>query len=147
MALVPYEPFRQLDNMRREFDRMFERGWPSLFTDRDESFGMPRIDLHETDNEIVATCDLPGLENKDDIDIEVNNNVLTISGTVNHSQEIKENQLHRKERFAGRFQRSIGLPVKVEQDKIQATYRNGVLEVHMPKLADSERKKIDIQFH
>ena len=146
MALIPYEPFRQLDNMRREFGRMFE-GWPSFFHEQDERFGMPRIDLHETDHEIVATCDLPGVEKKEDIHIDIQNNVLTISGVIDRSHEVKENQIHRKERFEGRFQRSITLPANVSQDNIQATYRNGVLKVHMPKIEDNNRKRIDIQFH
>jgi len=144
MALIPYEPFRHLDQMRREMDRFFQG---SFFT-HDRDIGIPRIDIHETEHEVIATCDIPGLEKKDDVNIDIeNNNMLTISGTIHRSHEIKEEQMHRSERYTGRFHRSVTLPVSVSGEGIRATYRNGVLEIRMPKMKNENKKRIDIEFH
>lgn len=146
MALIPYEPFRHLDNMRREMDRFFNQG--HLFGNRDQEFGMPRIDVHESENEVVATCDIPGLEKKDDVNIDIDgNNVLNISGMIHRSHEMKEEQMHRCERYTGRFHRSVTLPTSVSGEGVRASYRNGVLEIHMPKMKNENKKRIDVEFH
>ncbi|NSL53204.1 Hsp20/alpha crystallin family protein [Calidifontibacillus erzurumensis] len=147
MSLIPYEPFRHLENMRREFDRFFVDDFPALRTAFGPSLNMPRIDVYETDTEVIATCDLPGLEKKEDVNIDIDNQMLTISGNVNRHQEIKEENMHRKERFFGRFQRTVSLPSRVNAENVKATYRNGVLEIRMPKLQHEQRKRIDVQFH
>jgi HSP20 family protein len=135
MTLIPYEPFRQLDNLRRELDRFFTIGSPTGWTAFDnQNFGISSIDVYETDNEVVAICDIPGLKKKEDIKINVDNNVLSISGSVDMFNEIKGNQMYRQERFIGRFQRSVTLPSPVSADGIRVSYKNGVLEVHMPKI-------------
>lgn len=144
MPLVPYDPFRHLETMRRDLNRFFSTDFPSLFH-ADEM--MPRIDMHETEREYIVSCDLPGLERKEDVQIDVHNNVLTISGTIQRNETIKEEQMHRRERFFGRFQRSIPLPANASADQIHATYKNGVLDIHIPKIASDQRKKVDIQFH
>jgi HSP20 family protein len=147
MSIIPYEPFRHLDQLRRELDRYFSTSLPSAFSHFDDNFGIPRIDVHETENEIVATCDIPGIEKKEDIYIDIDQNVLTISGTIQRHHEAKEENMHRQERFVGRFHRSITLPAEVEEDQIKATYKNGVLEVRVPKSKGQMRKRIDVEFH
>lgn len=147
MSLIPYEPFRHLDNIRREFDRFFTTGFPAIRTDFGQNYGNPSIDVYETEKEVVAKCDIPGLEKKDDVNIEVDDNLLIISGTVNRVDEVKEEHLHRQERFFGRFQRSVSLPSRVSPEGVKATYKNGVLEIRMPKLQLDNRKRIDIDFH
>lgn len=141
MALIPYEPFRQLDHMRREMDRLFN--W--------FPFGggnmMPHIDVYETDTEVVATCDLPGLEKKEDVQIDVSENMLTIRGNINRMQEVQQERMHMQERFVGRFQRTVSLPSPVKEEGVKATYRNGVLEVRMPKAQGETRRRIDVEFH
>lgn len=144
MALVPYEPFRNLDHFRREWDQFFN-DWPSFF--KQGMSGRIDIDLYETENEVVAACDIPGLEKKEDVNIDIENNVLTISGSLNRTHEVKEENMHRKERFFGRFHRSVSLPSAVSSEGVTATYRNGVLEIRMPKLKGDTKKRIDIQFH
>ncbi|AEF95005.1 heat shock protein Hsp20 [Desulfotomaculum nigrificans CO-1-SRB] len=145
MALIPYEPFRHLDNFRRELDRFFTVDFP--LTGFGQRFGNPSIDVYETDNEVVAKCDIPGLEKKEDVNIYIDNNILTISGAVNRVNEIKEENMHRQERFFGRFQRSVSLPARVSSEDVKATYKNGVLEIRMPKLQAETKKRIDIEFH
>ena len=145
MTLLPYDPYRTLvNNMRKEFDRFFSN--LPVDIDSDYSFGKFAVDVYETENEIVATGDLPGLEKKDDVNIEIDNNILNISGVLNRSYEVQENQMYRKERYTGRFQRSITLPSPVSQEGVSASYRNGVLEARMPKLKIENKKKIDINF-
>lgn len=147
MPMVPYEPFRHLENLRREWDRYFTNDFPALSSGSGQQFGTPSVDLHETENEIVASCDLPGLESKEDVSIDIDGNVLTISGQVNRVNVVKEASMHRRERFTGRFQRSVSLPSRVSEEGVKATYHNGVLDIHMPKLTDSTRKRIDVEFH
>jgi HSP20 family protein len=148
MALIPYEPFRQLENVRREFDRFFTNDIPALKTGLSQYFfGNPNIDLYETETEIIASCDLPGLEKNEDVNIDIDNNLLSISGTINRTAEIKEEHLHRRERFYGRFHRTISLPTPVDAEGAKATYKNGVLEIRMPKLESDTKKRIDIDFH
>ncbi|MBA4537837.1 Hsp20/alpha crystallin family protein [Bacillus aquiflavi] len=144
MSLIPYEPFRQLENIRREFDRVFT-DFPAFGTE--QNLGGIKVDIHETENEIIAICDLPGLENKEDVDISIENNLLSISGTINRTNELNEKNMYRKERFFGRFHRAISLPSPVSNEGIKATYKNGVLEITMPKAIQDEKKKIDIEFH
>lgn len=133
MSLIPYEPFRHLENMRRELDRFFTTDFPTLRTGLDQNFGLPNIDIHETDKEVVATCDIPGLEKKEDVYIDVDNNTLTISGTINRVNEVREKHMHRQDRFFSRFQRSVALQSRVNSKGVKVTYKNGVLEIRLPK--------------
>ncbi|TYO98048.1 Hsp20/alpha crystallin family protein [Desulfallas thermosapovorans] len=145
MALVPYDPFRSMDMMRREMERVFAPFYGD--TRRDWDIG-PRVDVYETDNEVVALCEIPGVEKKDDIHIDVRDNVLSISGIINRTNEVKdENRYHRTERFYGRFQRNVSLPARVNTEGAKATYRNGVLEVRMAKETHGRHKSIDVDFH
>jgi len=144
MALIPYDPFRQLSSISKDFERFFS-DFP--FQMDETRFGPIRVDVFETENEVVASCDLPGLEKKEDVDIHIENNVLTVSGSVNRLHEVKEENMYRKERFTGKFQRSIQLPAPVSHEGVKATYRNGVLEIRMPKMTNENRKKIDVDFH
>ena len=147
MTLIPYEPFRQLENIKRELDRFFTNDFPVFRTGPASFFGHLHVDVYETDTEVVVTCDIPGLEKKEDVNIDIDQNILTISGTVNRMTEIKQEQMHRQERFVGRFQRSIKLPHNVSAEGVQATYKNGVLEIRMPKLQGDNKRRIDVQFH
>ena len=149
MALVPYEPFRHLDNMRREWDRFFTQDFPLFPAGGSAHWGAGHlnIDVFETENEVVATCDIPGLEKKEDVHIDVDRDMLTISGTLNRSGEAKDENMHRRERFIGRFQRSVSLPAHVSPEGVKATYKNGVLDIRMPKMQGDTKKRIDVQFH
>lgn len=146
MALIPYEPFRHLENMRRELDRFFAGDFP-VSKGLGQNFGNLSIDVYETENEVVASCDIPGLEKKEDVNIDIDNNILSIHGTINRVDEVKEEHMHRRERFTGRFERAISLPTRVSSEGVKATYKNGVLEIRMPKLQPDTKKRIDVDFH
>jgi len=144
MALVPYDPFRQLESWRRDMDRFFTETFPVTVT---HAMNMPRVDVYETDGEVVAEFEIPGIDKKEDIHIDVDNNVLTVSGAVNRTVEVNEQEMHHRERYVGRFQRSVSLPARVDADAARATYKNGVLEVRMPKASGETRRRIDVDFH
>ncbi|MED1442033.1 Hsp20/alpha crystallin family protein [Aeribacillus composti] len=146
MALIPYDPFSEINQFRRNMNRVFSESFPHFF-ENFETMNTPRLDIRETANEVIVTCDLPGLEKKEDVDIHLDRNVLTISGTIQRSKEVKEEEMHRRERFVGRFHRAVALPANVKEEEVSATYKNGVLEIRIPKQTENNKKKIDIQFH
>ncbi|MDO7787684.1 Hsp20/alpha crystallin family protein [Desulforamulus aquiferis] len=147
MSLTPYNTYHHMQNMRREMDRFFTTSFsPMLSTDLGHDFGIPRIDLYQTDSEVIASCDIPGLEKKEDVHIEIDNNLLNISGNINRFNEINENQMYRQERFVGKFQRSITLPPGTSPEGIQAVYKNGVLDIRIPKTKGTDRKRINVEF-
>lgn len=145
MALVPYDPFRQLDMFRRDMDRFFQ-DFPVAFPFGERFISHP-IDIYETESEIVASCEIPGLEKKEDVHIDINGDILTISGVINRTEEVKAEQMVRSERFSGRFQRQVTLPAPVKEEGITATYKNGILEIRMPKAGTGRGRSIDVQFH
>ena len=138
-------PFREFERMRREMDRL----WDSFFERRparteEESEFLPALDLAETDNELVVKCEVPGLEPKD-IDISISDGMLTIKGEKKQEREEKEEDYHLVERSYGSFMRSIMLPTEVKQDKINASYKNGVLKVILPKSEEAKKKEVKIK--
>lgn len=145
MDLQPYDSFRQIsDMMRREVERVFSE-FPFGLGNM-QGFGGFRLDVYETANEVVATCDIPGLEKKDDLVIDIDYNRLSISGSVNNMSDLEEGNTYKKERYVGRFQRVVSLPTPVSNEGVKATYKKGVLEVRMPKLVVDSKKQIDIDF-
>ncbi|MED2974372.1 Hsp20/alpha crystallin family protein [Fictibacillus sp. B-59209] len=146
MSLIPYESFRKFNNMRKELNRFFP-----FDIDFPQNIDVLKMDVYETDNEVVATVDIPGVEKKEDLTIKIeNNNVLSISGIINRANEVKDDHMYTQERFTGRFERSIRLPTPVAAEKeAKATYKNGVLEIRMLKLHDQEnnQKQIGVEFH
>lgn len=148
MSYLPDDAFKRLANVRKDFDRMFA-AFPfdmSFFDNMLGNLGNMKVDVHETDTEVVATCDIPGVEKKEDIQIDVAHNVLSISGFMNKATEVTGENMFRQERYAGNFHRSISLPSPVSRNGVKATYRNGVLEVRMPKTTQIIDDKIDVEF-
>jgi HSP20 family protein len=144
MALVPFEPFRHVENWKRDLDKLFNQGLPSVFG-LFHDFGTPRVDVYENENEVVAHCEIAGLKSQEDVHIHVEEQSLTIHGSVHRIHESDDQQMHRKERFSGRFERTISLPSAVQSEGTSASYKNGVLEVRMPKIK-KDVKKIDVHF-
>jgi HSP20 family protein len=149
--LTVWKPFREMvpfdfEQMRREMDRL----WDSFFEGRgrrrgeEEAEWYPSLDVAETKNDIVVKAELPGMDQKD-IDISLSNGVLTIKGQKKQEKEEKEENYHLIERSYGSFTRSIQLPGDVQSDKINATYKNGVLKVTLPKSEEAKKKEIKIK--
>ena len=125
------------------FDRFFD-DWrlPSLFSDEDT--WVPAFDIKENDKEYEVTAELPGIDPKD-IDITLSEGILSVKGEKKHEEEEKGEDYHRIERRYGSFHRSFRIPGKVDVDKIDANYKDGVLKLMIPKSEGSETKKIDVK--
>lgn len=146
MSLTPYDSYNSFDQMRKEMERIFDTRLPNFFQLSGGAHS-PRMDVIETDQEIIVHCDIPGLERKEDVHIHVEKHMLTIHGSVEKKHEDKDHQMIRQERIIGKFSRSISLPAHVDPNEVHASYRNGVLEVRMKKEPKNQHKQIDIEFH
>jgi HSP20 family protein len=141
--LTKWEPFRELDIMRNEMDRL----WDSFFEGRPRvRFGewFPSLDVAETKNDIVVKVELPGMDQKD-IDISLSDGHLIIKGEKKQEKEEKEENYHSIERSYGTFTRSVHLPKEVKRDKISASYKNGILKVLLPKSEEAKKKDVKIK--
>ncbi len=135
----------ELNRLRREIDRLFEE--PFSFLAPSTSFfegWTPAVDIYEDNDKYVVKAELPGMK-KEDIDVSLDGNTLTISGERKQEEEKKEGENYRSERFFGRFQRSITLPTAVQADKIEATYKDGVLTLTLPKAEEAKPKQIQVK--
>jgi len=115
---------------------------PGLLTE--ETGFTPAFDISETENELIVRAEIPGMDKKD-IDIHLTDALLTIRGEKRHEKEDKKENYHRIERGCGSFSRSIGLPFDVETDKADATYKDGVLKLTLPKSERAKVKKIEVK--
>jgi HSP20 family protein len=128
---------------RDYFDRFFDDFWPTLLS-TEETAWVPVFDMSETDSELVVKVEVPGMDSKD-INLALSDGCLTISGEKKHEKEEGDENYHRTERHYGAFCRNIALPVDVDPDKVDATYKNGVLKITLPKAESAATKKIEIK--
>lgn len=140
-TLVRWEPFRELAQLQSEMARFMN----GLFEGpgRVAQSWVPALDVWETDSEVVYAFDLPGIP-EEKISIEVKDDTLTVSAERERTEEVKDENLYRFERRYGTFSRAVGLPQGVDQDKIQARYENGVLEIRVPKPEEQKPRKIEL---
>jgi HSP20 family protein len=147
MALIRWEPARELHSMQSEMNRLFG----SLFDSPTPRNGVrtsqrrwiPAMDVAETDDHYVLRADLPGLS-EDDVHVELEENILTISGKRSSAHEESKNGYHRVERSYGSFSRSVALPEGVDADGIHANFDKGVLEVKVAKPEQIKPRKVAI---
>jgi HSP20 family protein len=145
MALVRWEPFRELAALQNEMGRWMSQvaGVGGLAGNGQSSTWMPAVDVWETDKELVLSFDLPGIP-EDKIAVELEDNILTVTGERERTQEHSNDRFYRFERRHGSFSRSVTLPTGVSEDSIQADYKDGVLEVRVPKPEEQKPKRIQI---
>jgi HSP20 family protein len=147
MAIVRWEPFRELAALQNEMGRWMNQvagGTPGGTGDGGQSSAwLPAVDVWETDRELVLSFDIPGIP-EDKISVELEDNTLTVSGERERSQEESGERFYRYERRFGTFARSVTLPQGVNEEQIQADYRDGVLEVRVPKPEEQKPKRIQI---
>lgn len=139
-----FAPWRDLEEVSNRLARMFEG--EGLSTGTNGGSWIPAVNVEEGKDELVLTAELPGMS-EEQISIEMENNVLTISGekTEQRTEGDEERRYHLWERRYGSFQRSFTLPRTVKADEIRATYDNGVLRVHLPKVAEAKGRKIAVE--
>lgn len=145
MAIVRWDPFRDLISIQDRMNRLFEQ---TLARTREEegsaaSTWMPAVDIYETPDQVVMKAELPGLT-REDIEINVRDNTLSLRGQRKFEKDVKEENYLRIERAYGSFQRSFTLPVTIQQDKIKAVFRDGVLELTLPKAEEARPQQIKI---
>lgn len=148
MTMTRFDPFRDLSALQDRVQRLFEHSLSRLRQGAgseafEGSSWLPAVDILETDNEIVLKADLPGV-NPDDVDISVQDGTLTLKGERRFESGVKEDHYRRVERLYGSFVRSFALPPTVDADQLQAEYRNGVLELTLPKRPKAKPKQIKV---
>ena len=145
MAIIRWDPFRDLVTLRDKMNRLFEDAYSSGSSERDmiSSTWSPSVDIYESEKEIILTAEVPGLSEKD-IEIQIEDNSLTIKGERKFEKETQEENYHRIERAYGQFCRTFSLPTHIDQEKIKAEHENGVLKIMMPKKEESKPKSVKI---
>ena len=149
MALIRWEPVRELNTIQNEMNRLFNTFFDAPGTTQGASGGgtlrrwIPAMDLLETQEEFVLRADLPGLSDGD-VNIELEDNVLTVSGERKSEHEERKEGYYRVERASGSFSRSLTLPEGVDPQRIKASFDRGVLEVRIPKPEERKPRKVAI---
>ncbi len=138
-ALTRWEPFAELGELRSRFDRMFDD-----FFDGRERHWTPAIDVKHKDHSLVVRADVPGIK-PDQVKIEIENDILTVSGEHEERKEEKDERFLRRERRYGSFSRSLALPAGVDAKKIKATTHDGVVEVTIPLPSEPKQAKVEIK--
>ena len=136
-----FSPFRSLLDLNREMGRFMDR-----FGDGESMPGgfRPDVDIVEKNGQVVVTADLPGMEEKD-IEVTINDGVLTVRGERTEEKEETEKGFHRRERVFGKFVRQFTLPKGTDSENVKAIFKKGVLELRIPLKAAAEEKKIQIE--
>ena len=146
MSIMRWRPTRDIASIREEMNRLFDNFFSSV-PERGRSLlegeWAPSLDVAETDEEVIVTAELPGIK-QEEVDITIADNVLTLKGEKKEEKEEKKKNYHRIERTYGSFQRSVSLPTGVQADKAKATYKDGILNITVPKVEESKPKQIKI---
>jgi HSP20 family protein len=143
--LTSWPLFGRLSDLRTDIDRLFESPFAELARTSSLLGGwMPALDISEDKDHFTVTAELPGMK-KDEIDLTLHDGCLTISGERREERKHKDAEVHRAERFVGRFQRTVTLPAPVAVEKIAASYKDGVLTVTLPKTEEAKPKQIEVK--
>jgi len=140
-----WDPFDELTLLRNRMDRLLNKisdeDTPALTA---ATTWAPTTDIVETKDTLLVRCELPGIEEKD-VNVEIENGVLTISGDRKFEEKTKEKNFHRVERAYGKFVRSFTLPTNIATDNVKATFTDGLLELMLPKKEEAKPKKINLE--
>jgi HSP20 family protein len=146
MAVVRWDPFRELEEVSDRLNRMFARPAASRTNGKENMIvadWTPSVDISETEGEYLIKAEIPDVK-KEDVKVRVENGVLTIQGQRKQEKEEKGTQYHRIERSYGSFARTFSLPEVIEEDKVKAEFKDGVLNLHLPKSEKAKPKAIEI---
>jgi HSP20 family protein len=144
MSLIKWDPFREIENMFDRYTRAV--GWPRSGSQEIMATGdwSPRVDIAENDKEFVIKAEIPEVK-KEDVKVSVDNGVLTIQGERKQEKEEKGKKFHRVERYYGSFTRSFTLPENVDESKIKAAFKDGMLNLQIPKTAEAKPKAVEVK--
>jgi HSP20 family protein len=143
-TLERWEPLRNLGDIQGEMNRLFDSFFSRPATGAaGERVWAPLVDMHETKDDLFITFELPGIREKE-VSVSITGDVLTVKGERKLEHDLKDEAYHRLERVYGRFERSVPLPMPVQADRVKATYRDGMLEIRLPKVEEVKPKEIKI---
>jgi len=143
--LTSWPVFGRLSDLRTEIDRLFDSPVTELARTSNLLGGwMPAVDLFEQKDHFIVKAELPGMK-KDEIELTLHEDCLSISGERRTERKQEDAEVHRSERFVGRFQRTLSLPAPVVVDKITANYKDGLLTVTLPKTEEAKPRQIDVK--
>lgn len=141
MALIRWQPFQEMETLRRQMDRVFDE---MVSVNREAQITWkPAVELQDTEDNVILRAEIPGVEGKD-LDIRVTREAVAISGEHRYEKKAEEKGFFRTEFRYGKFQRVIALPVAVQNDKVQAEFNNGILTLTLPKVTEARRKVVKV---
>ncbi len=141
--LVRYNPWKEIDTLERRFNRLVDDLVPVSFKDLTNSFKTPAAEISETDDAIHLKLELPGIEAKD-LDIQVTQDTVAISGERKSETKSEENGNTRSEFYYGKFQRVIPLPTYIQNTNVTADYKDGILNLTLPKTVEDKKKVVKV---
>ncbi len=147
MALIRWDPFREMSALQERMNRLmsdFRTRAPLGEEEMAQGSWIPPVDIYETKDSIVLNIELPGVT-KDDMTLEVKDSTLTIRGEKKVEKDLKEESFHRMERTYGSFMRAFTLPSTVQQEKVKAKFKDGILEIQIPKAEEAKPKQIKVE--
>ncbi len=137
--LMPWSPLREIMSMRETMDRFFDEP-----TTRSSTLFHPAVGIRESEKELVIEADIPGVK-EEDLDVEIENDKVVIKGERKHKQETKKEDYYHMESSYGSFSRMVSLPSYVDSSKAEAEFKDGVLEIKIPKVVEKQSKKLKIK--
>ena len=137
MAIIPFEPFRDMD-------KFFEEDWDFLPVVPFRGVKIPEVDIYQTDKDVIVEMPLAGVK-PEDVDITVEDNILTAKGKIKEEKEEKKKNYYKKEIRKGSFERSVTLPVEIKREKASAKSENGMLIITLPKVKVEKPKRIQVK--
>lgn len=145
MAIVKYNPFKDLRTMQEEMNHLLDLAWNrESGEDLREGIWQPPVDIYEDRDSVVIKAEVPDIDQKD-IEVKIENNTLTLRGERKQNMEVKKENYHRVERYFGTFQRSFTLPQTIDQEKVEAACDRGVLTIVLPKKEEDKPKQIKVE--
>jgi HSP20 family protein len=147
MALIRWDPFREMSALQERMNRLFSdvrAQAPVRGEEIVQGAWIPAADIFETNEAIVLKAELPGITAQD-ISVEVKDNTLTLKGEKKFEKEVKEENYHRVERSYGSFQRAFTLPGTIHQEKVKAKFKDGILEITLPKVEEAKPKQVKVE--
>ena len=146
MELIRWNPMRDVFSLRHQMNHLFDGDFGSVVRN-DRRLSMwnryPKVDIYDNDESLVITAELPGIDKKD-IDIDVKGGILTLKGERSFDREVKEEKYYCRERTFGKFERVFRIPVDVDPEKISADYKDGILNINIPKPEEQKPKQITV---
>jgi HSP20 family protein len=140
MSIIRFEPFRELDTLQREMNRLFDNFTPPIERSSNGVAFMPAAEIYETPEAIHLKVEIPGLEAKD-LDVQVTAEAVAVSGERRSETKTEEKGITRSEFRYGTFRRVIPLPTRIQNDQVEAEYKDGILQLNLPK-AEAEKNRV-----